>query len=400
MVKLRRVVKEAEEITPSSMDSLLLSTDTIRSITQAPDGWVELDLSGLNRRNMGYSGFIAGRNPGVYIHKDDLNRLKDSDDVINYKEIVNHSFGYSKDINGDNSLTFLPVDDTYTLFTKRVALPREIIRKLTKYKYLSSIDEYIHLEEMNWTVYSTQGNNTQRSLIIPKSVYEKKISSLDYAEYEAIYFSLRPLSTRNNFVTERKEFPITIEQLSSLIKFFYEYQNLKLEKDYDKSLASLLKKEIERCLDEDYNNPDDKNHGLEKVKEVLSIEDINMAIHGDKTAQEDVLAIFTKLPNIPVYNYIFNIYTIGQYNKFLGLMEDSASLITRPYIKGKEENRTEKDTIFIIDTRRNAKHLIGYLTKDNDTLILGAAYKENRDNNGRLVPHQIVWENGKIKDVL
>lgn len=399
MVKLRHIVKKVEEGNSSSMNSLLLSTDTIKSITQAPDEWVELDLSGLDRRAMGYSGFIAGRNPGVYIHKNDLNRLMNSADIINYKEIVNHSFGNSKDISGDNSLTFLPVDDTYTLFTKRVALPREIVKRLTKYKYLSRIDEYIHLKEMDWTVYSTQGNNTQKFLIIPKSVYEKKISSLDYAEYEAIYSSLRPLSTRNTFITEKKEFPINIVQLFLLIKFFYEYQNLKLEKDYDKSLASLLKKEIESCLDEDYNNPDDKKQGLEKVKEVLGIEEINRAINGDKTAQEDVLAIFTKLPNIPVYNYIFNIYTIKQYNKFLELMRDSSSL-TRPYIKGLEENRTEKDTIFIIDTRRNAKHIIGILTKDNGTLILGAAYKENRDNNGRLIPHQIVWENGKIKDVL
>ena len=305
MVKLRRIVKESEEINSNfSTSSInpLLSTRTIRSIKEAPDGWVELDLSGMNRRNMGFSGFFAGKNPGVYIHKDDLNRLKNSEDIINYKEIVNHSYGSPR----NNSITFCPPDN---LFTKRVAIPRELVKKLIKYKYLSSIDEYIHLEEMDWIVYSNQGNNTGKSLVIPKAVYERKVSGLDYAEYEATYSSLRKLSN-SDIITEKNILGfIDTKQLLLLLRFFYENQNP--PEKYDSLLYTELKKEIEGCLDKD--NFD----SLEDVKIVLSLSDLDLAIHGDMEKQKDALNVFSIIPNIPIYKYTINIYTIDQYRKFI-----------------------------------------------------------------------------------
>ena len=395
MVILRRIEKQNinEEEGFGSIDPLLLSTSTIQSITQPPKNWVVLDLSGMDKKGFsskvkGFSGFTAGRNPGVYIHRDDLKTLRNStDDIINYKEIVNHSFGEPR----DDSITFVPSNN---LFTKRLAIPKELVQQLTKYKYLSEIDKYIHLDEMDWVVYSTQGYDAPNSIIIPKAAYEKKISVSDYAEYEATYSSLRQLS-RKEPVTERVVSGyLDIKQISLLLKLFYE--NRVPQTSYDKTLYLELKKEIENSLDKE--NFD----SLEDVKIILSLEDIDLAINNDVKKQKDVFSIFSTFPQIPIYNYTINIYTLSQYNRFVtDIMKGTTKTINTQYrIKSTEEDRTESNTIFIIDTRMNASHPVGYLSRDNGILILGAAYKETKDSNGDPKSHQILWENEKIKRVL
>ena len=354
MLRLHRVIENKnEEVNP------LLSTDTIQSIKAPPTNWVELDLSGMD---IGISQFKSGINKGVYIHKDDLEFLRDSQtNTVNYAEIIDHSYGNSF----QNSLTYKP-----TLgFTKRVSIPRSIIRKLLSYKYLSGVDSKIEgLGLIDWSVYST-GHLGSRSIRMPKRVYEK-VSTDQFSEYESFYYSLRDLPLKQP-IYKKEEFLISEDQLLQLLKVFF--NEPKWDNRRDKDIAKDIKEKLNSCLDTEVVS------SLDELKEVFTLDELT-------------LDVFSKYPNIKVYKYRFNIYTISDYTSFVqNIMGGSSSIKTT--IDHTSMNRVGNDLVYIIDTRFNAPHVVSYLTKDNGVVVNSSAYRED----GR--PHTINWSNGKIISV-
>lgn len=355
MVKLHRVVENS---------SSLINTSQIRSLRTPPSEWVVLDTTGMD---VGDSGLKKGINPGVFIHRDDLEQLKnDNKDIINYKTIVGHSYGSQF----NNSLTYKPSDKLRDSgIKKRVAIPKPFVSKLKSYRYLALIDSYMKgFGLIDWTVYTT-GYMGNRSIEIPKNAYERR-STQQYAEYESHYLSLRDLPQRKYI--DKKEDRLTDDELLNLTKVLF-YGDIKPKSRIDKDICISLRKELERCLDSSL---------FSSSKDVT-----------DNLGENEIdLDIFSIRPSLFKYTYVINIWTAEEYKDFVSLM-GGASPDVKPVIENPNTDRSSGVSIFLLDTREKAPHPLACLIRDNGILGIEGVVKDHQD-------HKIIWSNGKIISVI
>lgn len=344
MVKLVR--KEEANKYPKVAKDLL-------NIDRIPN-WVELDLSGFPTLSLIGTGLRNVKNSGVFIHPDDLPRIKDRS--VNFPEILSHSHGKSY----KGSLVYRDRNDG-----KLVSVPIPVMNKIKRIQVLSEVDTILHLGRTNLTVYTT-GSNNNKGFIIPNTFYgiNEGRTSASETDFTVTYTSLFNIDKQSNSYIEKKaETRITKEEsivlLEGLIDNTY-------KKARDKNLKKALMKELCNSIDQELF---DEEINEETVKENISdIKDLGSEV-------------FKNIPKIFIYTYNMYFSTQNQVNGFLALLGLQAipPEIEDPSIQSVNRNEVEGNIYVFRPDLKNEKdegkrkHILSILTYPQDKYTISRA---------------------------